>query len=292
MPPLARRAFLGCAATIVPAIAWARVTEPYSPGMAPPSADAAAFVQWMERNRGERREYLELRYARFVDMIANHDLWQKSDQSAFLLTPREEFCFTSDPSRVYHTGYLAIGYGATITGPRVVGRMTSALEVSPDDKVLEVGTGSGYQSAYLSYLSRKVWTIEIIKPLAERTRRLYDALIAKGYAEYGNIATRYADGYYGWEEYAPFDKIIVTCGIDHIPPPLLQQLRAGGTMVIPIGPPGGQRLLRIDKQRLPDGKLAVRRSDLYDSPVPFVAFKKLQADAIQGTHDAEPGKLP
>ena len=93
------------------------------------------------------------------------------------------------------------------------------------EKVLEIGTGSGYQSAYLANLTDKVWTIEIIKPLAERTRGIYDALIARGYTEYKAITSKNADGYYGWEEAGPFDKIIVTCGIDHVPPPLLQQLQ-------------------------------------------------------------------
>ena len=117
------------------------------------------------------------------------------------------------------------------------------------DKVLEIGTGSGYQSAYLSNLTDKVFSIEIIKPLAARTRALYDRLIGEGYSEYKAITTRNADGYYGWKEEAPFDKIIVTCGIDHIPPPLLQQLKPGGVMVIPVGPPGAQHVLKVVKQQ-------------------------------------------
>src|SRR6185369_1480056 len=92
----------------------------------------------------------------------------------------------------------------TITGPRVVGRMTSSIDVKMGEKVLEIGTGSGYQSAYLSNLTDKVWTIEIIKPLAERTRGLYDSLIQRGYTEYKAITSKYADGYYGWEQDAPF----------------------------------------------------------------------------------------
>jgi protein-L-isoaspartate(D-aspartate) O-methyltransferase len=166
-----------------------------------------------------------------------------------------------------------------------VGRMTSALHVQRGDKVLEIGTGSGYQSAYLANLAEKIWSIEIIKPLAERTRRIYDALIEKGYAEYASITTMHADGYYGWEKFAPFDKIIVTCGIDHIPPPLLQQLRPNGIMVVPIGPPDAQRVLKVEKLRLEDGKLAVRRSDLYDKPIPFVPFTKLDGAIVNGAHD-------
>ena len=103
--------------------------------------------------------------------------------------------------------------------------MTSTIDDQIGEKVLAIGTGSGNQSAYLSSLTDKVWTIEIIKPLAERTRGIYDDLIGRGYTECMSINTKNADGYYGWEEAAPFDKIIVTCGIDHIPPPLLSQLR-------------------------------------------------------------------
>jgi protein-L-isoaspartate(D-aspartate) O-methyltransferase len=266
--------------------ALARVRTPYDWGATPPYESAEAFVAWMAEHRGEDPLYLGLRHSRFADMVANGDLWQEHDKRAFLLTPREEFCFTSDAGRVYDIGYLAIGYGVTISGPRVVGRMTSSLGVVRGDRVLEIGTGSGYQSAYLANLTDKVWSIEIIKPLAERTRGIYDALIEKGYSEFRSIETRQGDGYYGWEEHAPFDKIIVTCGIDHIPPPLLQQLKPGGTMIAPIGPPGAQRILRIDKLRLADGKLAVRRSDVYDKPVPFVPFTRLVDGAIKGTHDA------
>jgi protein-L-isoaspartate(D-aspartate) O-methyltransferase len=138
---------------------------------------------------------------------------------------------------------------------------------------VEIGTGSGYQSAYLSNLTPNVWSIEIIPGLAKRTRALYDSLIARGYAEYRAIHTRNADGYNGWEENAPFDKIIVTCGIDHIPPPLLQQLPPNGIMVIPVGPPGAQRVLKAVKRMSPDGQMTVARSDIYGGAIiPFVPF--------------------
>ena len=163
--------------------------------------------------------------------------------------------------------------------------MTSSIDVKPGEKVLEIGTGSGYQSAYLSNLTDKVWSIEIIKPLAERTRGTYDALIGKGYSEFKSITSKNADGYYGWQEAGPFDKIIVTCGIDHIPPPLLQQLKAGGIMVIPVGPPGAQRVLKVEKQQAADGSITVARSDIFNKVVPFVPFTKLEGDAIQGNHN-------
>src|SRR5207248_159537 len=178
-----------------------------------------------------------------------------------LLTPREEFCRPESRGVIYDVNYHDIGFGVTITGPRVVGRMTSSIDVKMGEKVLEIGTGSGYQSAYLSHLTDKVWSIEIIKPLAERTRGRHDALIERGYTEYKSITSKNADGYYGWEEEAPFDKIIVTCGIDHIPPPLLQQLKPNGVMVIPVGPPGAQHLLRVVKDVAANEQVAVKRSD-------------------------------
>ena len=160
-----------------------------------------------------------------------------------------------------------------------MGRMTSAIQVH-GDKVLEIGTGSGFQSGLLTYLTSRIHTIEIIPELAARTRGVYDRLIGAGYHEYGNIVTKSADGYYGWEDEAPFDKIIVTCGIDHIPPPLLQQLRPGGIMVIPVGPPGAQHILKVVKKTNDGGELSVSRSDIFGGKViPFVP--------LSGGHQSE-----
>jgi len=124
-----------------------------------------------------------------------------------------------------------------------------------------------------------------IRPLAERTRAAYDGAISRGYGEFKSINSKASDGYYGWEEAAPFDKIIVTCGIDHIPPALLQQLKVGGIMVIPVGPPGAQRLLKVTKEQGADGNFAITRSDIYNGRVvPFVPLTKLEGDVIKGTH--------
>jgi protein-L-isoaspartate(D-aspartate) O-methyltransferase len=156
--------------------------------------------------------------------------------------------------------------------------MTNDLELSIDQKVLEIGTGSGYQSAVLSELSARVYTIEIIEPLAKETDLIYKKLTA-GYPEYGNISRKTSDGYYGWEEHAPFDRIIVTCAIDHIPPPLLNQLAFGGIMLIPVGPPSGQTLLKVVKTRDAEtGKTLISREDIYKGKkvvfVPFTSNKK------------------
>ena len=268
--------------------ALADVPKPYSFDSMPPFDGRDAFIDWAVKNRGEDPNYLAERFDRFKGLVANKDVWDKRNMRAFLMTPREEFVLKQNLGRAYEHAFLDIGFGVTISGPYLVARMTSHIDVQMGDKVLEIGTGSGYQSAYLSNLTDKVWTIEIIKPLAERTRGIYDALIARGYTEYKSITSKNADGYYGWEEAAPFDKIIVTCGIDHVPPPLLQQLKPGGIMVIPIGPPGAQRVLKIVKEQAPDGSINVARSDIYNgrvAPVPFVPFTKLEGEVIVGTHN-------
>jgi protein-L-isoaspartate(D-aspartate) O-methyltransferase len=268
--------------------AFADVPKPYSFDLAPPTDNREAFIDWAVKNRGENAKYLGERFDRFRGLVANKDVWDKRNMRAFLMTPREEFVLKQNLGRVYEHAFLDIGFGVTISGPYLVGRMTSNIDVQMGDKVLEIGTGSGYQSAYLSNLTDKVWTIEIIKPLAERTRGIYDGLIARGYNEYKSITTKNADGYYGWEEAAPFDKIIVTCGIDHVPPPLLQQLKPGGIMVIPVGPPGAQRVLKVVKEQATDGSITVARSDIYNgrtAPVPFVPFTKLEGEVIAGTHN-------
>ena len=261
------------AASLAARPALANVPTPYDWSASPPRQSREAFVEWMVKNRGEDPHFLAQRFDRFHQLIAHHDVWDEADMRAFLLTPREEFVTAENLDRAYEWHHLNIGFGVTITGPHTVARMTNTLEIRRGDKVLEIGTGSGYQSAYLSNLTQNVFSIEIIPPLARRTRDLYDRLIAEGYSEYRAIRTRNADGYYGWEEHAPFDKIIVTCGIDHIPPPLLQQLTPDGVMVIPVGPPGAQHVIKAVKQHSPNGGVTVVRSDIYGGAIiPFVPF--------------------
>ena len=148
-------------------------------------------------------------------------------------------CFV--PERDQRSAYadhpLPIGYGQTISQPYIVALMTELLGLEPDDKVLEVGTGSGYQAAVLSEVVAEVYTVEIIEPLATSAA---ERLAALGY---DNVTVKHADGYYGWEEHAPFDAIIVTAAPDHVPPPLVGQLRDGGQLVIPVGPQGGFQVL-------------------------------------------------
>lgn len=245
-------------------------------------ATAQEYVQYMAKEMKEDPHYLELRYKRAMAMIHNSDLFRERETSAFLLTPREKFCRKWNLKRAYDHAFLDIGYGVTISGPHLVGRMTSSLDVKPGEKVLEIGTGSGYQSAILSSLTENVYTIEIIEKLADGTDKLYTELAAAGYPEYGKIKRKADDGYYGWEEYAPFDKIIVTCGIDHIPPPLLKQLKVGGAMVIPVGPPGAQIVLKVTKTQDAEGNFVINREDIYHGKrkVPFVPFTNKEG----GTH--------
>jgi protein-L-isoaspartate(D-aspartate) O-methyltransferase len=274
------RAAQAAGAALAARPASANVLTPYDWNASPPRQSREAFVEWMVRNRGEDPRFLAQRLDRFEQLVGHHDVWDEADMRAFLLTPREEFVTAENLDRAYEWHHLNIGFGVTITGPNTVARMTNTLEIRRGDKVLEIGTGSGYQSAYLSNLTPNVWSIEIIPALAHRTRALYDGLIARGYSEYHAIRTRNADGYYGWEEAQPFDKIIVTCGIDHIPPPLLQQLKPSGIMVIPVGPPGAQHILKVVKKVGADGAPSVARSDIFGGKViPFVP--------LSGGHQSE-----
>ena len=273
------------ASAALPELARADVTKAYDWAATPPMDSSAAYVKWMVENRGEDAKYLKERYERFRIMVDTQHLGNERDKRGFLMTPREEFCLAVNRDKAYTFHFLDIGWGVTISGPDIVGKMTSTLNIQKGEKVLEIGTGSGYQSAYLSNMTDKVWSIEIIKPLAERTRGIYDALIKRGYSEFSAITSKNADGYYGWEEAAPFDKIVVTCGIDHIPPPLLKQLKPGGVMCIPVGPPGAQHVLKVIKNVGADGAVTVARTDIYNGRiVPFVPFTKLVGDTIKGNY--------
>ncbi|MGH8124188.1 MAG: hypothetical protein ACREPT_15635, partial [Rudaea sp.] len=151
-----------------------KVPVPFTFDMTPPLATRDAFVEWAVKNRGEDPKFLAQRWNRLQALIANKDVWDDKDKIAFALNPREDFCRPINRSHAYDSAFLDIGYGVTISGPHAVARMTESLDMMRGEKVLEIGTGSGYQSAYLSRMTDKVFTIEIIKPLAERTRGIYD----------------------------------------------------------------------------------------------------------------------
>lgn len=143
--------------------------------------------------------------------------------------PRHALVPRKQRPKAYRNRPLPIGYGQTISQPYIVAIMTDLLNPQPEHRVLEVGTGSGYQAAILSRLVRQVYTMEIIEALGKRARRDLTKL------GYDNIQVRIGDGYYGWKQHAPFDGIVVTAAASHVPPPLIQQLKPGGRMIIPVG---------------------------------------------------------
>jgi len=148
---------------------------------------------------------------------------------ALARVPRHEFVPAGQRRYAYENRPLPIGHGQTISQPYIVAIMTDLLEVKPTDRVLEVGTGSGYQAAILSELAASVYTIEIIKPLGQQAKKKLKS------PEYDNVKVRIEDGYYGWQENAPYDAIIVTAASGYVPPPLIRQLKEGGRMIIPVG---------------------------------------------------------
>ncbi len=231
---------------VVAAIVFACVWRPSN--VLGSSSDAEA--QLRERF-GER---LEERHAMVENQLSGLGRIPITDQrvlDAMRKVPRHLFIPESRRSLAYADSPVPIGHGQTISQPYIVALMTQVLDIQPGMKVLEIGTGSGYQAAVLAEITNNVFTIELLKPLYEFASR---NLVHLGYSQ---VKCRQGDGYYGWPEQAPFDRIIVTCAALHIPPPLLDQLKPSGKMIIPVGAAfETQRLLLVSKDT--DGR---RRSE-------------------------------
>jgi protein-L-isoaspartate(D-aspartate) O-methyltransferase len=221
---------------------------------APPGAEtvaAAGQVPSADRYADARREMVD-------EQIRARGIESARVLEAMAGVPRHEFVPLTLRTLAYADRPLPIGHGQTISQPFIVAFMTEALAPSPGDRVLEIGTGSGYQAAVLSGLVAQVYTIEIVEALGERAR----ADLAR--LGYRNVHVRIGDGYEGWPEHAPFDSIIVTCSPERVPQPLVDQLKDGGRMVIPVGDTSvGQDLYLLEKR----GGKVVQRAIL---PVRFV----------------------
>ena len=221
-----------------------------------------AFVEFLSQARGESPEFLVQRWDLVQTLVQSGHLWNRADIEACLLTPREEFIPEARRDRTYKPVPVDIGQGGVISDPLVIARMNSELNLKPGERVLEIGTGSGYQAAYLSHLTDKVFSVEVVQVLHERAKAILEVLSVRGYTPYRAIQLKHGDGYFGWSDEDSFDKIIVMCGIDHIPPSLLRQLRPDGVMLVPVGPPGAQQILRIRKTIDEDGETTVSRTSL------------------------------
>ncbi|MBE0591896.1 MAG: protein-L-isoaspartate(D-aspartate) O-methyltransferase [Gemmatimonadales bacterium] len=198
-----------------------------------------------------------------VDLIAARGVRDSATLEAMRLVPRHEFVPVENRALAYRDHPLPIGYDQTISQPYIVALMTEALELRPGMRVLEVGTGSGYQAAVLAAMGMEVFTIELLEPLATSAR----ARLAR--LGFDRVTVRHGDGYLGWKEAAPFDAVIVTAAPEEIPPALTAQLRPGGRLVIPVGPAGAvQSLMLVSKAN--DGTLATTVL----LPVRFVPMKE------------------
>ncbi len=196
------------------------------------------------------------------DQIQSRGITNKEVLSAMKKVPRHMFVPSNYQEHAYDDNALPIGLEQTISQPYIVAYMTEIINPQPTDKVLEIGTGSGYQAAVLAEIVQKVYTIEIIPDLGLRAKNILDEL------EYNNVEVMIGDGYHGWEDHAPYDAVLVTAAPEKIPQPLIDQLNVGGKMIIPVGSVHGiQHLILLEKQK-DDIKV------LKKFPVRFVPFTR------------------
>ncbi len=209
------------------------------------------------------------RYQRLREQMVNRQIIARGVENrptirAMRNVPRHMFVRESERRQAYLDSPLPIGHGQTISQPFIVAYMTQLIDPEPGMKVLEIGTGSGYQAAVLAEITDQVFTIEIVEELGRWGEQNLRS------AGYDKVQVKLADGYHGWEEHAPFDAIVVTAAADHIPPPLVEQLRDGGRMVIPVGSPFRTQNLMLVEKRGDD----IRTRNLM--PVRFVPFTRTE----------------
>lgn len=206
--------------------------------------------------------YQKKREAMVQQQIIARGIKDKAVLWAMRSVPRHKFIPASQVANAYTDSPLPIGYGQTISQPYIVAYMTEVLKPTPQMKILEVGTGSGYQAAVLAEIVKRVYTIEIVPEHGELAAKRLKSL------GYNNVQVKVGDGYMGWQEHAPYDAIIVTAGAESVPPPLLEQLKEGGRMVIPVGSANRTQSLKVIEKK--NGKAVTRNL----MPVIFVPFTR------------------
>jgi protein-L-isoaspartate(D-aspartate) O-methyltransferase len=187
------------------------------------------FLLWPLSSGQDSDAYVKKRKKMVAEQLAARDITDRHVLEVMAKVPRHLFVSPAYRSQAYDDYPLPINEGQTISQPYIVALMSQSLNLHPGEKVLEIGTGSGYQAAVLAQLTNKVYTVEIRENLAKKASQTLKNL------GYDNVQVKWADGYFGWEAEAPFDAIIVTCAANHIPPPLLNQLKEGGRLIIPLG---------------------------------------------------------
>lgn len=207
--------------------------------LASPACTPGSFSELTGATQISEKEFAEQR-RKLVELLKSQGLTKTTVLDAMLKVPRHKFVPASHRSLSYQNRPLPIGHEQTISQPFIVGYMTEAAEIASGERVLEIGTGSGYQAAVLAELAKEVYTIEIIPPLAENARNLLREM------GYKNVQVKTGNGYLGWPEHAPFDAILVTAAPDEVPQALVDQLGVGGKMVVPVGS-GFQQMVIITR---------------------------------------------